>query len=259
MSEATKILPTVRDFAAACAFIDLLIGWEFVGAADDGPVERLVSPRVRAHLDAALGSLCPGYAGGKKLDHPEFNALAAYLRSVADAINPAGAPKRETADVAALIHAFTEGLGEKAHAAMMGGAVPIQTVYALIAEALNAGAEAVLLDRLGGSAGVHVVQQVGEVIGDIQVELNLGHVIDAGDITGLSVEDRPAVGVLANVVAGCHVESMSDAPHDGQSSEGALSLSVGLNSVAHPMSVFDVGTDHRGERRPSATSNAEGR
>lgn len=47
-------------------------------------------------------------------------------------------------DAAALIYAFTEGLSDKAHAAMVDGAVPIQTVYALIEEALKAGAEAVL-------------------------------------------------------------------------------------------------------------------
>lgn len=77
----------VRDERAARAFIDLLVGWEFVGGGDDGGVERLVSPRVRAHLDAVLGGLCPGTAFRPKGNH-EIAALAAYLRSVADAVDP---------------------------------------------------------------------------------------------------------------------------------------------------------------------------
>lgn len=89
-------LPTVRDLYAARAFVELLIGWTAVGSDSDGnEVSRPTSPQVRAHLEAMLGNRTPGTVYGRNVDHPDFVALAAYLRSVADAINPAGAPSRD--------------------------------------------------------------------------------------------------------------------------------------------------------------------
>lgn len=77
----------VRDRTAAEALIDAMIGWTAVGADSDGnEVSRKTSPEVRAHLDAVLGENCMNWGGDTKPGRRE--AMAAYLRSVADVLSP---------------------------------------------------------------------------------------------------------------------------------------------------------------------------
>lgn len=77
----------VKDKRAAQAFVEALIGWTDVGVDHNGDnVSRPTSPALRAHLEAVLGEFTPNY--GTDGTAGRQAALASYLRSVADAIDP---------------------------------------------------------------------------------------------------------------------------------------------------------------------------
>lgn len=78
----SKPLAEVRDAAAATEFVQLLVGYKVIGCAQGEAVVVPCSREMRAHLAAALGSLCPTAAVGITRD--EALALGDYLRSVAD-------------------------------------------------------------------------------------------------------------------------------------------------------------------------------
>lgn len=79
----------VCDLRSAEELIDDMLGWTAVGVDSSGDeVQRATSPIVRAHFVAALGALCMRY--GSDRDLVRRTAVAAYLRSVADQLDPPG-------------------------------------------------------------------------------------------------------------------------------------------------------------------------
>lgn len=110
-----------------------------------GDLEVFLSAELQksGYLIHGLGS---ADGGSVRFNDPPAAGASVLLRRTVPTEAPALATQDRPIppDAAAVIHAYTEGLSEKAYAAQVDGAVPIQTVYALIEEALNAGAEAVL-------------------------------------------------------------------------------------------------------------------
>lgn len=77
----------VKDKGAAEAMVSAMIGWEAVGVDRNGDeVSKPKAPEVRAHLEAVLGDMMPNWERDSRPGRLE--ALADYLRSVADAIAP---------------------------------------------------------------------------------------------------------------------------------------------------------------------------
>ena len=86
------------DIAAAVDLLNSMVGREAVGVNSDGDeAEVPISPRVRAHLVAVLGSQCPDNLW---VSHPDNKVrgrlhalgtkpIADYLRAVADALDHA--------------------------------------------------------------------------------------------------------------------------------------------------------------------------
>jgi len=96
-----------RDQAAALALIDAMVGWTAVGADSNGDeISRPTSPEVRAHLAAVLGDACMSYGNDAKPGRRE--AMAVYLRSVADHLDPAVPTQAERADIRDRVKADVE-------------------------------------------------------------------------------------------------------------------------------------------------------
>jgi hypothetical protein len=85
---ATPPAPAVVDKKAAEAFVDALIGWETLGVAGDEEITRPKAPEARAHLSAVLGEHMPVYANHARPGSLKAALLGAYLRSVADVLDP---------------------------------------------------------------------------------------------------------------------------------------------------------------------------
>ena len=93
MTEKYKVV----DLTGAAAFLNLLTGDRPIGSDSDGdPLTRPISLEIKAHLQAVLGERCPGDVyirrytpvGTASLSNDDAIAMATYLRSVADAIDP---------------------------------------------------------------------------------------------------------------------------------------------------------------------------
>lgn len=93
-------MATVKDKAAAEAFVELLIGSPTVGCDNDGNEYQGAphNPTIHAHLAAALGETLPIVAWRlfraqrADVEAPKAKALAEYLRSVADHLAPSIEP-----------------------------------------------------------------------------------------------------------------------------------------------------------------------
>ena len=81
------------DVYAAAAFANLLTGFVELGMDSEGNIAMSPeSPKIRAHLQAALGIKCPSYfevrysndVYSTTCDPDKATALASYLRGVAD-------------------------------------------------------------------------------------------------------------------------------------------------------------------------------
>ncbi len=139
-----------RDQAAALALIDAMIGWTGVGVDSNGDeISRPTSPEVRAHLAAVLGDACMSYGNDAKPGRRE--AMAAYLRSVADHLDPAGAAQSGPDDIRERVKA------DVAQAIEDGAGIPAALTAAVQKIATERGVlvSEVLLDMLAQMKAVH--------------------------------------------------------------------------------------------------------
>ena len=73
----------VKDSIAALAVVNAMIGSHTVGIADDEEIQVYTSPVVRAHVQAALGAMMPGYLTPFN-NKMSITSIADYLQSVVD-------------------------------------------------------------------------------------------------------------------------------------------------------------------------------
>jgi hypothetical protein len=79
-----------RDEISAARFVHLMCGFKVTGLAGERPVMLPHSRELREHLIGALGECTPN--ASDDMTDEQAVALASYLRSVADLMDPEGRP-----------------------------------------------------------------------------------------------------------------------------------------------------------------------
>lgn len=77
-------------------FVDLLVGFDSIGAAGDQEVQRPISPEVRSFIIARLGDRTPSsvyffHGDANSPSYANRKALAEFFRELADCIDPVSA------------------------------------------------------------------------------------------------------------------------------------------------------------------------